>query len=213
MADKPESLQKAHSIRAKAADVLKRRKGIQEFADKYGDDGALTLLALSADCDSNNLPELKAFIDEHPQLLKGISYLADDVLSTLIHKVKDGSGSAMVIRLEYEAMMEQLTLETDGPLEKMLITRVGLCWLRLQYAENYKTFLMRSDTTWKSIECADREIMRAHSRHVRAIESLARVRKLVKIAEMADTQSQILKARLNKPGEGEKPRLALASGQ
>jgi hypothetical protein len=114
----------------------------------------------------------------------------------------------MLIRNEYKAMLKKLSLEGDGPLEQLLIVRVVMCWLRLMYAENYKTNLMRGGTGWKHMEYADKDLSHAHTRYVRSIEALARVRKLVRVAEMADAQSRLLKERLEKPT----PRLAIAKG-
>src|SRR6185436_10830185 len=112
-----------------------------------------------------------------------------------------------------EAMIKNLTLESDGPLEQLMIARVVMCWLRLMYAENDKTSLMRISVRMDQIEHCDKELSRAHTRYVRSIEALARVRKLVRIAEMADTQSQLLKERLNGPRESAKLRLAIAGAK
>jgi hypothetical protein len=200
----------AESIRSKAAaELLKRQESIKEFAEKYGEEGAASLLALGADTDSNRSTELHAFLDERPHL-KGMPYLAKDTLRNLASKVGHGIGSSILIGHEYKAMIKNLSLEGDGPLEQLLVTRVVMCWLRLMYAENYKTDLMRANTTWSHIESADKELSRAHTRYVRSIEALARVRKLVRIAEMADTQSQLMKERLSKKPA---PRLALAEAK
>jgi hypothetical protein len=213
MAARKNELRQSESTRSKAAaEVLKRRESINEFAEKYGEDGALSILALGADSDSNQSTELHAFLDERPHL-KGYAYLAKDTLRTLASNVKQGIGSGILIGHEYKAMIKNLTLESDGPLEQLLITRVVMCWLRLMYAENYKTALMRADTTWTQIDGADKDLNRAHARYVRSIEALARVRKLVKIAEMADTQSQLMKEHLTDWGKPAKPRLAIADAK
>ena len=124
-----------------------------------------------------------------------------------------GMGSAVLIGQETEAMIKQLTLESDGPLERLMVVRVVMTWLRLMYAENYKTSLMRGGVRMDQIEHADKELTRAHTRYVRSIEALARVRKLVRIAEMADTQSHLLKERLTDRGKPAKSRLMLAEAK
>ena len=205
----------AESIRSKAAaELLKRQQSIDELAEKYGEECALHLLALSVDLDSkaSDNPKLHDFLEKRPHL-KGRPYLAKDTLSALVQKTARGIGSAKLIRHETEAMIKGLTLESDGPLEQLLVTRVVMCWLRLMYSENYKTDLMRANTTWTHIESADKELSRAHTRYVRSIEALARVRKLVKIAEMADTQSQLMKERLTDRSKPAKSRLTLAEAK
>jgi hypothetical protein len=200
------------AIRSRAAaELLKRQDGMEEFADKYGEDSAASILALSVDCDSNRMPELHAFLEKRPHL-KGFAYLANDALDCLVRKAGHGLGSGVMIEHETEAMIKNLTLESDGPLEQLLVMRVVMTWLRVMYSENYKSSLMRANTTWKNIEAADKDLSHAHARYVRSIEALARVRKLVRIAEMADTQSQIMKERLDKQGKPA-PRLALAEAK
>jgi hypothetical protein len=198
------------SVRSKAAsELVDHQKSLDEFAEKYGEENAAHILALSADIDSNKNPELHAFLEKRPHLL-GHAYLAKDTLTTLVQKTGGGVGSAKLIRHEIEAMIKNLTLESDGPLEQLMVTRVVMCWLRLMYAENDKSSLMGISVRMDQIEHSDKELSRAHTRYIRSIEALARVRKLVRIAEMADTQSQLIKERLSKKPA---PRLALAEAK
>jgi hypothetical protein len=199
------------SVRSKAAsELVNRQKSLDEFAEKYGEENAAHILALNADLDSNKNPELHAFLEKRPHLL-GHAYLAKDTLSTLVQKTGGGVGSAKLIRHETEAMIKNLTLDSDGPLEQLMVTRVVMTWLRLMYAENGKSSLMRGGVRMDQIEHADKELTRAHARHIRSIEALARVRKLVKIAEMADTQSQLMKERFTGRGKSA-TRLSIAKG-
>ena len=199
-----------HTIRSKAAsELISRQESIDEFAKKYSDEAAAHVLALSADLDPNQNPELHAFLERYPHL-KGHAYLAKDTLSRLVQGAGGGSGSAKLIGYEIEAMIKNLTIDSDGPLEQLMVTRVVMCWLRLMHAENDKTSLMNISVRMDQIEHSDKELSRAHTRYVRAVESLARVRNLVKIAEMADTQSRLLKERLNNQAGPAKPRLAIA---
>jgi hypothetical protein len=201
------------AIRSKAAsELVDRQNSLDEFAEKYGEENAAHILALSVDLDSNKNPELHAFLEKRPHLL-GHAYLAKDTLSTLVQKTGGGVGSAKLIRHETEAMIKNLTLESDGPLERLMVTRVVMTWLRLMYAENDKSSLMRGGVRMDQIEHADKELTRAHARHIRSIEALARVRKLVKIAEMAEIQSQLLKERLTDRGKPAKSRLTLAEAK
>ncbi|MFP5260886.1 MAG: hypothetical protein ACLGJB_03145 [Blastocatellia bacterium] len=198
------------SVRSKAAsELVDRHNSLDEFAEKYGEENAAHILALSADLDSSKNPELHAFLEKRPHLL-GHAYLAKETLSTLVHKAGGGVGSAKLISHETEAMIKNLTLESDGPLEQLMVARVVMTWLRLMYAENDKSSLMRGGIRMDQIEHSDRELTRAHTRYVRSIEALARVRKLVRVAEMTDTQSQLMRERLNKPA---KPRLAVAEAK
>jgi hypothetical protein len=206
-------VQQSKAARSKAAtEILKRQESINKLADDTSEQYALSILAFAADMDSNKSSELHAFLKERPHL-KGLPYLADDTLQALTNNAGMGMGSAVLIGQETEAMIKQLTLESDGPLERLMVVRVVMTWLRLMYAENYKTSLMRGSIRMDQIEHSDKELSRAHTRYMRSIEALARVRKLVRIAEMADTQSQLMKERLTDQGKLAKPRLALAEAK
>jgi hypothetical protein len=210
MAARKNELEQANALRSKAAaEILRRRESINKLAEDTSEQYALSILAFAADMDTNKTSEVHDFLKERPHL-KGLPYLADDTLKALTNNAGMGMGSAILIGHESEAMLKELTLDSDGPLERLMVVRVVMTWLRLMYAENSKTRLMQASTTWTQIEGADKELNRAHARYVRSIEALARVRKLVRIAEMADTQSQLMKERLTKLA---KPRLALAEAK
>jgi hypothetical protein len=53
------------------------------------------------------------------------------------------------------------------------------CWLRLQFAEQYSTAKMLSGCSFVEIEYVDAQLGRAQHRYLKALESLARVRKLL----------------------------------
>jgi hypothetical protein len=212
MAARENELEQSNAIRAKAAtEILRRRESINKLAEDTSEQYALDILAFAADMDTNKTSEVHVFLKERPHL-KGLPHLADDTLQALTNNAGMGMGSAILIGHEVEAMLKELTLESDGPLERLMVVRVVMTWLRLMYAENFKTRLMQASTTWTQIDGADKDLNRAHARYVRSIESLARVRKLVRIAEMADTQSQLMKERLDKAVKPA-PRLALAEAK
>jgi hypothetical protein len=207
------NLEQSKAIRSKAAaERVRRAEHINKLAEDVGEEYAVSLLAMCADSDANRLDELHSFLRERPHL-KGIPYLADETLTLLSHKAGSGMGSAVMIGHEYKAMIKSLTLESDGPLERLMVVRVVMSWLRLMYAESNKTCLMGISARMDQVEHADKELTRAHTRYVRSIEALARVRKLVRIAEMADTQSRLMKERLTDQGKPAKQRLTLAEAK
>ncbi len=54
--------------------------------------------------------------------------------------------------------------------------RIG--WLRVQYAETYRTAMINGDYSFRQIEFADKMLTQAQNRFFRALESLEKVRKL-----------------------------------
>jgi hypothetical protein len=77
-----------------------------------------------------------------------------------------------------ETMRAELAAQSDGPLERLLVDRVALCWLHLHYAElTYAQRMATLDVEWS--EHFQRRIDRAQRRYLQAIRTLAQVRRLV----------------------------------
>jgi hypothetical protein len=76
-----------------------------------------------------------------------------------------------------EAMRAELAAPPDGPLERLLVDRIIVCWVHLQYAEiTYAQALGTLNTDWT--EAYQKRIDRAHRRYLSGIRTLAQVRRL-----------------------------------
>ena len=64
------------------------------------------------------------------------------------------------------------------PLERLMIERIGICWLRLLWCENYVSGFMQSQVNMRESEYADRLYDRAFKRYTKACESLGKMRAL-----------------------------------
>lgn len=124
------------------------------------------------------MAELRRMLQEDPKLWK----VAGDFSAHALHKItSDIEATPFVIesvRAGIDKIKEDLGYAVSPPLEKMLITQVTLCWLRLNMLEQthwIKTWESHSTETglyW------DRRLLTAQRRFMRACETLARVRKL-----------------------------------
>jgi hypothetical protein len=137
-------------------------------------------LVQQADKDSRKLPALKEFMALHPDICEKVWILAGSVREALISKLASGAGSQEMIAGEYSAFVKRLDSENADPLERLLITRIAMCWLRLLWAEHYNASFMRGGVNMRESEYADKLLSRAHTRFIRACESLARTRKLTR---------------------------------
>ncbi len=63
-------------------------------------------------------------------------------------------------------------------IEKLLIEAVLCCWLRLQHAENSKSYFMNGEHRFVDMEYVDKMLSKAHSRYLRAHTALAKVQDL-----------------------------------
>jgi hypothetical protein len=92
-----------------------------------------------------------------------------DASALVIESIKAGA----------ESMKEEFGYQESGPLERMLIDQVVVCWLRLNLLERtHWNKLLESHTTETGLYW-DRRLSTAQRRFTRASESLAKVRKLI----------------------------------
>lgn len=138
----------------------------------------LQSLAQLANRNPKKLEALQLYLNENPDLCDKISLLANSVKSNLLEKIVDDAGSRLLIREELDQLKKRLTTEESSPLEMLLIDAVLMCWLRFQQAESYRSSVMGPGQTFTHVEYADKMLTRAHNRYLKAIESLARLRRL-----------------------------------
>jgi hypothetical protein len=79
-----------------------------------------------------------------------------------------------------EAMQKRLSEGTTSSIESLLIDAVLLCWLRVQYAQNYRTGLMRGNQWMREVEFAEKVLTLSHNRLTKALTALARVQALAR---------------------------------
>jgi hypothetical protein len=146
------------------------------------------------------------FISEHPSLFKQVSVVGYSIRQSLIRKVcgDKSEGTAISLLGEYQALYDRLSAEDDTDIEKLMITRIAMSWLRVLSAEAACIVLMGSTGTFRELTIADKLLTRANSRYVKSIESLARLRKLrantkaaIAHASILDMKEKTIRARIN----------------
>lgn len=80
-------------------------------------------------------------------------------------------------RAELARMRESLLLPSDGPLERMLVHRVALCWLNLTVAETQRAIRVRQKGATEATSHWDRRVTRLNGDFLRASKTLALVRR------------------------------------
>ena len=97
--------------------------------------------------------------------------LAGDVTAT--HLVKRSMSAG------WEQLQRDLAQPGDGELERLLVGQVALSWLKLSLTEYEHThYLLHSNEPIRRLEFWERRLSAAQRRHLRACETLARVRRL-----------------------------------
>jgi hypothetical protein len=135
--------------------------------------------------DKKDLRELEKYLKKHPQLYNAIFNLNKVVQGELIGNITKRRAGHMSIESNIAHMRKGLAYEQSPTLEKLLIDNVINCWLRLQWVELHLTGQSNRDHVGiPVIEYWERRMSANQRRYLRAIETLARVRKLTRNTPM-----------------------------
>lgn len=123
--------------------------------------------------------ELKRLLADVP----GVWIIAGDLMENTAHKLIIDLKATYSIQASLEVGWKQMQIDMahagDGALEKMLIQQVALCWLKLAYTErHHEHYLTNGGTTITQADFWERRLSGAQRRYLRAVETLARVRRL-----------------------------------
>jgi hypothetical protein len=109
-----------------------------------------------------------------------------------MRKVSKEPGNFELFEHEYELRRDQLGWKEASPLERLMIERIMLCWVRLLWTEHYNGSFMQPSIPMRESEYADKMFSRAYNRYVKAIESLAKLRQAEAITKAAKAQASLL---------------------
>jgi hypothetical protein len=148
------------------------------------------------------LGKLQDFLSRNPAFAPLIDMNAE-ALEGIIKAWQHGAGNQELTKASAKKTRGDMGYKEAGPVERLLIDRVVLCWLRLLYAESYCTATSKPGTTFKEADLGERSLSRAHNRFLRAVEALERYRVLIQAERMAKAKADLLEAkagevRLNK---------------
>lgn len=125
------------------------------------------------------LTELREALEHAPSLVGVLGDMSTQLRYKIIEAMAPQPGLHIAVRKQAEQMAKELGAEQASPLERMLIDQVVIAWLRWQSVEwNYQHNFAQSITLTKGIYL-EKRLTAAHRRYLQAIESLARVRRLL----------------------------------
>jgi len=155
------------------------------------------LLALieKANRGKENGPEVKAlrrFIDDHPDMNNHHNVLSYSLQHALMLKITPEPGHLELLDREYKMRRDDLGWKDANPMERLMIERVMLCWLRVVWCENYNANYQRGGVVISGSEYADKLFARAFARYVKSVEALAKLRQVQAITKAADAQASLL---------------------
>ena len=126
---------------------------------------------------TEDVRELKVFIDEHPELLSDSLSITNMVMKDLIEKLFTVEAEKTIMQASVERMKAEFGYQQVSVIERMLIDTILVSWVRLQYLEGKFSQLCREGMTNSEGHFYNRLISAANLRFTRAVDTLGRLKK------------------------------------
>ncbi len=127
--------------------------------------------------------ELRRLYDVYPQVWQAQGQFANRAQLDLVDRLTAAWSVKEALRRTAADIRAQLGDAAATAIERLLIEQVVICWLRMQVQELTYTIVMHGGepiTTTKA-EHEERMLRSVQARYLRAIETLARVRRLLNL--------------------------------
>ena len=126
----------------------------------------------------SDIVKLRDYLVQYPefaQVTGDLAYQAKiQILDNAMPKLR---GTAICVESVYDAMRADMGYEDASAVERSLIEHVCLCWLRL-YATELRYEVNMKNATLAQGEYWEKKLSANQRRYLRAVEALARIRKL-----------------------------------
>src|SRR5215217_4686364 len=154
---------------------------------------AMTQLAAKGDeRASQALIEARQTVPRLWEILSTLSSLAVRSWVDLLAPAGPGSEiTRRTIEKEIERKRSEVAGEAPSPLERLLAERVALCWLASSYADAEYTRKLNAGMSFREGEYYSKRCEQTNRQLLKAIESLARVRRLLTPMQINIGQNQI----------------------
>ncbi len=126
----------------------------------------------------NDVKALRKFLAEHPEMWKAVGNLVLQAQYGIVESINTRAGLRESLKAGLGELPKELARPGDGPLEHLLIDQIVIAWLRQGIAEYYYTEQLENSFTYESGRYWERRLTQTQARYLKAVESLARVRKL-----------------------------------
>ena len=131
------------------------------------------------DPDKDDIKALRKALLNNPELWRVVGDLAEQAVLSLIDEIQSFPALKESLKIGWNEMQKELGGENPNPLEKLLIQQIVMSWMRLQLVEYHYTDTMNQSITLPMGRYWEGRLSAAQRRHLRAVETLARVRRLL----------------------------------
>ena len=108
--------------------------------------------------------------------IRNLAFLAQ--AAVMKQMVGEDKALTKQVMRQLQALKNELGWKTASPLERLLIDRIGTCWLQCSHAD-FAAAALADGATINVSEFRQRRQDRAHRRFLAAVKSLAQVRRLL----------------------------------
>jgi len=127
-----------------------------------------------------DIQELRKKLEEVPQLWTAVFHIAEVVRNNLIRKTVSPEAAQLALNKNMQTLMQEMGYINASIVEKLLIENVIATWLRLQWMEyQLLGFMGEGNARMSVIEFWEKRLSVSQRRHLRACETLVRVKKLI----------------------------------
>jgi hypothetical protein len=189
---------------ARTAKPERTLPALPNSADAFAEDGtlgvelvgwlmAMTQLAAKGDDQASQaLIEACQTVPRLWEILSTLSSLAVRSWVDLLAPAGPGTEiTRRIIEKEIERKRSEVAGEDPSPLERLLAERVALCWLAANYADAEYTRKLKTGMSFREGEYYSKRCEQTNRQLLKAIESLARVRRLLTPMQINIGQNQI----------------------
>ncbi len=127
-----------------------------------------------------DVAEIRKLFASNPQLYYNKINAAEQAVENLIDKVKGTAISKEMLKMNVENFRLKFDYDDASLMEKLLIEQIILCWMRMYIMDNAYTYNLMNEGSF-SLDKAqywERILSSTQNRFLRAIETLARIRKI-----------------------------------
>ncbi len=141
----------------------------------------LALVKKAEKGDAKALAEVRTFCKREPKLWDVLGFkLAQTTRYDLLELLAGGNPIALhAMHHDLGKMERELLGAFPSPLERLLVERICMCYVQVQYAELAYAQKTKGGVTLTHGDYLQRQIDRAHGRYTAAIRALAQVRRLL----------------------------------
>lgn len=131
--------------------------------------------------DPEDIRKAEEMIEINPHVWEIGMGVVGSTLHVFLGKITGNKGQKLIFEAEALSIKERLGYNSSNQIEKLIIDQIMYCWAGVHYVEGHvSAMLTEGSFPLSTLEYWQGTLTRYQNRYLRAIETLARVRKLNK---------------------------------